>query len=140
VEVDLEVGLQEAIKLKVGDWQHYQKLDYEQLTFKCRGCHKYGHFHRNCPKDPNKEKDNGEEWQQPRRGRASSKAKGPRNEKTNPTQSKEQGNQPETTTSNRFRGLDPEIEKSAGESPQELPIAKVEQWKATPNSREELMP
>ena len=29
VEVDLEVGLPEEIKLKVGDWQHFQKLDYE---------------------------------------------------------------------------------------------------------------
>jgi hypothetical protein len=140
VEVDLEVGLPEAIKLKVGDWQHYQKLDYEQLSFKCRGCHEYGHFQRNFPKDPNKEKDNGEGWQQPRRGRASSKEKGPRNEKTNPSQSKEQGNQPETMTSNRFRGLDPEIEKSAGEAPQDLPIAEAEQGKSTPEAREEPMP
>jgi hypothetical protein len=50
VEVDLEVGLPEAVKLKVGEWQHLQKLDYEQLPFKCRGCHDYGHFQRNCPK------------------------------------------------------------------------------------------
>jgi hypothetical protein len=28
VEVDLEAGLPEAIKLTVGEWQHYQKLDY----------------------------------------------------------------------------------------------------------------
>ena len=27
VEVDLEVGLPEAIKLTVGEWQHFQKLD-----------------------------------------------------------------------------------------------------------------
>jgi hypothetical protein len=44
VEVDLEVGLPEAIKLKVGEWKHYQKLDYEKLPFKCRGCHEYDHF------------------------------------------------------------------------------------------------
>jgi hypothetical protein len=50
VEVDLEVGLPEAVNLKVGEWQHLQKLDYEQLPFKCRGCHDYGHFQRNCPK------------------------------------------------------------------------------------------
>jgi hypothetical protein len=53
VEVDLGVGLPEAVKLKVGDWQHLQKLDYEQLPFKCRGCHEYGHFLINCPKNPN---------------------------------------------------------------------------------------
>ena len=29
VEVDLEAGLPEAVKLTVGSWQHYQKLDYE---------------------------------------------------------------------------------------------------------------
>ena len=35
VEVDLEAGLPEAIKLTIGDWHHYQKLDYKQLPFKC---------------------------------------------------------------------------------------------------------
>ena len=29
VEVDLEAGLPKAIKLIVGNWYHYQKLDYE---------------------------------------------------------------------------------------------------------------
>ena len=44
VEVDLKVGLPEAINLMVGNWFHIQKLDYEQIPFKCRGCHEYGHF------------------------------------------------------------------------------------------------
>ena len=52
VEVDLEAGLPEAIKLTVGNWVHFQKLDYEHLPFKCRGYHEYGHFIRNCPKKP----------------------------------------------------------------------------------------
>ena len=34
-EVDLEAALLEAIKLMVGEWKHYQKLDYEQFPFKC---------------------------------------------------------------------------------------------------------
>ena len=34
VEVDLEAGLLEAIKLTVGTWYYFQKLDYEQLPFK----------------------------------------------------------------------------------------------------------
>ena len=50
VEVYLEAGLPEAVKLKVGSWHHYQKLDYEQLPFKSRLCHEHGHFQRNCPK------------------------------------------------------------------------------------------
>jgi hypothetical protein len=75
VEVDLEVGLPEAVKLKVGDWQHFQKLDYEQLPFKCRGCHEYGHFQRNCPKNPNQEKEEGEGWQQAKKGKTMTKPK-----------------------------------------------------------------
>lgn len=50
VEVDLEVGLPEAIKLSVADWTHIQELDYDQLPFKCRHCHEYGHFARYCKK------------------------------------------------------------------------------------------
>jgi len=46
------------IKLLVGDWQFIQKLDYEQLSFKCRSCHEYGHFARNFPKiQPTQEKE-----------------------------------------------------------------------------------
>ena len=50
VEVDLETGLPEAINLTVADWSHIQELDYEQLPFKCRHCHGYGHFSSNCKK------------------------------------------------------------------------------------------
>ena len=62
VEVDLEAGLPEAIKLTVGNWSHFQKLDYEQLPFKCRGFHEYGHFIRNCLK-PETQHDKAEGWQ-----------------------------------------------------------------------------
>jgi hypothetical protein len=67
VEVDLEVGLPEAIKINVGSWSHIQKLDYEQLSFKCRGCHEYGHFARNCPKKNEEDKDKEEGWKQVKR-------------------------------------------------------------------------
>jgi hypothetical protein len=50
VEVNLEKGLPEAIKLSLGEWCHIQELDYEQIPFKCLRCHAYGHFARNCPK------------------------------------------------------------------------------------------
>jgi len=50
VEVNLEKGLPEAIKLTLGDWSHIQELDYEQIPFKCLHCHVYGHFAKSCPK------------------------------------------------------------------------------------------
>jgi hypothetical protein len=60
VEVDLEAGLPEAVKLTVGSWYHYQKFDYEQLSFKCKNCHEHGHFQRNCPKAQPAEKEDAE--------------------------------------------------------------------------------
>ena len=58
VEVDLETGLPEAINLTVAVWSHTQELDYEQIPFKCRFCHGYGHFARNCKKKGDEEKAN----------------------------------------------------------------------------------
>lgn len=62
VEVNLEASLPEVVKLTVGEWQHYQKLDYEKLPFKCRTCHEHGHFQRNCPKSPIGNKVEEEGW------------------------------------------------------------------------------
>jgi hypothetical protein len=50
VEVNLEKGLPDAIKLSLGEWCHIQELDYEQIPFKCLRCHAYGHFAKSCPK------------------------------------------------------------------------------------------
>ena len=60
----MEIGIQEAINLTVADWYHVQELDYEQLPFKCRHCHGYGHFVRHCKKkvEDEAEKVKGEEW------------------------------------------------------------------------------
>ena len=44
VEVDLEIGLLEAINITVADWCHIQELDYKQLSFKCRYCHEHDHL------------------------------------------------------------------------------------------------
>lgn len=74
VEVDLEVGLPEAVKLKVGTWSRYQKLDYEQLPFKCRLCQEHGHFQRNCPKSQVTVEEEG--WQQVKKGKSASKNQG----------------------------------------------------------------
>eukprot|EP00253_Pinus_taeda_P011388 PITA_11388 len=62
VEVELEVGLSKAIKIKVGNWIHLQKLDYEQLPFKCQKCHVYGHFARGCPTNEEPDKGKEEGW------------------------------------------------------------------------------
>lgn len=50
VEVNLGKGLPEAIKIKVDQWTHIQQLDYEKIPFKCKVCHKYGHFANRCLK------------------------------------------------------------------------------------------
>jgi len=57
VEVDLGRGRPEAIKLKVDNWSYIQQLDYEQIPFKCKVCHKYRHFSNRCTKIVNAEND-----------------------------------------------------------------------------------
>jgi len=72
VEVDLGRGLPEAIKLKVDDWCHIQQLDYEQIPFKCKVCHEYGHFANRCTKIVNV--DSGEQdgqWETVKRKKSS---------------------------------------------------------------------
>eukprot|EP00253_Pinus_taeda_P013884 PITA_13884 len=66
IEADLEIGPPEAIKLSVANWTHIQELDYEQLHFKCRYCHEYGHFARYCKKKNEEtiEREKGEQWKQ----------------------------------------------------------------------------
>ena len=87
IEVDLEADLLEAIKLTVGAWSHFQKLNYEQLPFKCRVCHEYGHFHRNHSKNQEAqlEKEKYEGWQAAKKYKTNPKSKqGPRREAKNP--------------------------------------------------------
>jgi hypothetical protein len=50
VEVDMEKGFLEAIQLTLDNWSYIQKVDYEQLSFKCKACHEYGHFAKNFRK------------------------------------------------------------------------------------------
>jgi hypothetical protein len=68
VEVDLEKGLPEAINLTLDKWTYLQQVDYEQLPFKCKVCHEYGHFAKHCPKSPPETPpEESEQWQQPKR-------------------------------------------------------------------------
>jgi hypothetical protein len=75
VEVDLEAGLPEAVKLIVGTWTHYHKLDYEHLPFKCRNCQEHGHFQRHCSKMKTNGKEDAEGWQKVKKGKNSYNAK-----------------------------------------------------------------
>ena len=50
VEIDLEKGLPEKIKLSTDGWTHLQKVDYEETPFKCNFCHEYGYFSKGCAK------------------------------------------------------------------------------------------
>jgi len=85
VEVDLEAGLPEAIKVTLGDWHRYQKLDYEQLPFKCRNCHEHGHFQKHCPKIQHPEETEG--WQKVKKGKGANKPQ----EKKLPTNTQKPG-------------------------------------------------
>ena len=44
IEVDLEKGFLEAINMSMDSWNHLQTIDYEQIPFKCKTYHEYGHF------------------------------------------------------------------------------------------------
>ena len=48
--MDLSRELPEAISLNWEDEEWIQPIDYEQLPFRCRHCHEYGHLGRDCPK------------------------------------------------------------------------------------------
>ena len=66
VEVDLEEGVLEAIKLTVAEWTHTQVLDYEQIPFKCWHFHGYMHFARHCKNKSEEGLENmkGDQWTQ----------------------------------------------------------------------------
>ena len=119
VEVDLEAGLPEAVKLTVGSWTHYQKLDYEHLPFKCRNCQEHGHFQRYCPKLA-AGKEDAEGWQKAKKGKTSSNTK--LKEKTIHEPAKEGNPAPNLQASNEIQNPDlgTEVGEARGSSPSDL--------------------
>ena len=52
-------------------WEHYKKVHYEKLPFKCKKCHEYGHFAKKVPKFGQEEAEKTEEegWHQSKKGK-----------------------------------------------------------------------
>jgi hypothetical protein len=48
VNLNVREGLGEEMDLTWGDYTYSQKLDYENIPFRCRRCHQYGHLVKNC--------------------------------------------------------------------------------------------
>ena len=51
IYMDLSRELPKAISLNWEDEEWIKPIDYEQLPFRCRLCHEYGHLGWNCPRD-----------------------------------------------------------------------------------------
>ena len=70
VEVDIEKGIPEIVSVCLDGWEHAQKVDYEKLPFKCKKCHEYGHFVKNCLKavQENTEGTQEEGWKKAKKG------------------------------------------------------------------------
>jgi hypothetical protein len=56
VEMDFTKGFPAEIILQGKDYSRNQKLDYENLSFRCRNCFATGHIARNCDKLPGKKR------------------------------------------------------------------------------------
>jgi len=48
VNINVREGLGDAVELVLGHYRHIQKLDYENIPFRCRRCHEYGHLVGDC--------------------------------------------------------------------------------------------
>jgi hypothetical protein len=48
VNLNVREGLGEEMDLSWGGYTYAQKLDYENIPFRCRRCHQYGHLVKNC--------------------------------------------------------------------------------------------
>lgn len=121
VEVDLEVGLPEAIKIEVGSWTHVQVLDYEQLPFKCCKCHVYGHFARGCPNKGEAEKGKEDGWNQVKRSKTTHKKTGAQGSQPASTQN----DPPPKSQGNRYELLSSTEETPREEARQDKPLEKM---------------
>jgi len=94
--------------LKLDNWKHTQPLDYEQLPFKCKGCHEYGHFAKGCKKNKQEEEQSNKEekWQATKKSSRRNKFV-PNKKSTKPRQETREGNgEKNKETKNRFTPLE----------------------------------
>ena len=62
VEMDFTKGFPAEIILQGKDYSRTQKLDYENLSFRCRNCFETGHLARKCGKPPGKKRSSKPTW------------------------------------------------------------------------------
>jgi hypothetical protein len=137
VEVNLEAGLPEVVKLTVGSWTHYQKLDYEHLSFKCRNCQEHGHFQRNFPKLQTSRTEDVEGWKKVRRGKNLQSIK---NRDKMPQDPPKEGNPKNTSQDSPKTQENPAIAIDEGEiNNQEFQCAPVQELKALNRVRKTLI-
>eukprot|EP00253_Pinus_taeda_P012372 PITA_12372 len=55
VEMDVSGALHEGLWLEYRDEDYFQRIDYEQIPFRCRKCHEHGHLIRECPMNKKEE-------------------------------------------------------------------------------------
>lgn len=147
VEVDLEVGFPEAIKIRVGSWTHLQKLDYEQFPFKCRKCQVYGHFARGCPKNVETEKGKEDGWMRVKRTKIKAPKTGNANGKeiqmgSQKSHREEQGNKfiQLSSASEEVHEVETQKEESAQKEPPREPKQtgrKIDRMEDTPSKEAE---
>jgi len=131
----LEAGLPEAVKLTVGSWTHFQKLDYEHLPFKCRNCQEHGHFQRNCPKIQSSRTEDAEGWQKVRRGKNSQNTK---NGDKRPQDLSKEGNLKETPQDNpKIQGNSTIVIDEGESQPSRTPVSPSAEGKSTEESKED---
>jgi hypothetical protein len=58
IEMDVSGALPEAISLEFRDEEWIQRIDYDQILFRCRICHEHGHLLRECPLKKKQEAEN----------------------------------------------------------------------------------
>jgi len=87
IEVDLEKGLPKAIQLTLDGWSYIQTIDYEQIPFKCKACHEFGHFTKNYPKQTHENPENKapDQWHPTKRKKVTNKLGAQQQERENNT-------------------------------------------------------